>query len=73
VENAQDRRRIAPIRVLLADDQPLYLETLELLLAIEDDIEIVSYLSKAAHGSAIIAELTRHAPAPPPLSERTAA
>ena len=142
MENAQDRRRISPIRVLLADDQPLYLETLELLLALEDDIEIVgraadgleavelaqslrpdvvlmdvhmprcdgveavrrlrvdlpalpivmlssssaaedlerahvagaaSYLSKAAHGSAIVAELTRHAPAPPPLSERTAA
>jgi DNA-binding NarL/FixJ family response regulator len=47
VENAKDRRRIAPIRVLLADDQPLYLETLELLLGVEDRIEIVG---RAADG-----------------------
>jgi DNA-binding NarL/FixJ family response regulator len=47
VENAKDRRRIAPIRVLLADDQPLYLETLELLLGVQDRIEIVG---RAADG-----------------------
>jgi DNA-binding NarL/FixJ family response regulator len=47
VENAKERRRIAPIRVLVADDQPLYLETLELLLGVEDRIEIVG---RAADG-----------------------
>jgi DNA-binding NarL/FixJ family response regulator len=142
LENANNSRRIAPIRVLLADDQPLFLETLELLLESEDLIEVVgraadgveavdlalslrpdvvlmdvhmprcdgveavrrlrvdlpalpivmlssssaaedlerahvagatSYLSKAADGRQIAAELVRHAPAPPPLRTRTAA
>lgn len=142
METAKDRRRIAPIRVLVADDQPLYLETLELLLGIEDRIEIVgraadgleavdlalslhpdvvlmdvhmprcdgveavrrlrvdrpalpivmlssstaaedleraraagasSYLTKDSDGAKIVAELARHAPAPAPLTSRTAA
>ena len=47
MDNTQDRRWIAPIRVLLADDQPLYLETLELLLEAEGRIEIVG---RAADG-----------------------
>jgi DNA-binding NarL/FixJ family response regulator len=47
VESSEDRRPIAPIRVLVADDQPLYLETLELLLGIEGRIEIVG---RAADG-----------------------
>lgn len=41
MENNKDRRRITPIRVLLADDQPLYLDTLQLLLETEDWIEVV--------------------------------
>ena len=41
MENSKDSCRIAPIRVLLADDQPLYLDTLELLLCSEGWIEVV--------------------------------
>lgn len=142
MENAKKSRRTAPIRVLLADDQPLFLETLEFLLGAEGRIEIVgraadgveavelalslqpdvvlmdvhmprcdgveavrrlrvdrpalpivmlssssapedlerahsagatAYLSKAADGRQIAAELARHAPQRPRLSTRTAA
>jgi DNA-binding NarL/FixJ family response regulator len=41
VPNAQDSRRIRPVRVLLADDHPLYAETLALMLGSDDRIEVV--------------------------------
>jgi DNA-binding NarL/FixJ family response regulator len=47
MSHAQDRRRIAPIRVLLADDHPLYAETLALVLGSDDRIEVVG---RAADG-----------------------
>ncbi|MDX6398763.1 MAG: hypothetical protein QOJ43_2171 [Gaiellaceae bacterium] len=39
--HAWDRRRIRPVRVLIADDHPLYAETLELVFASDDRIEVV--------------------------------
>ena len=50
--NLRDRRRTKPVRVLLADDHELYAETLELLLALDDRIEVVG---RAASGAQAIA------------------
>ena len=52
VPNSQDRRRTTNVRVLLADDHELYAETVELLLALDDRIEIVG---RAASGAQAIA------------------
>lgn len=43
MSNARDRRRIRPVRVLIADDHPLYAETLELVFASDDRIEVVGH------------------------------
>jgi DNA-binding NarL/FixJ family response regulator len=43
VGNAQDSRRTVPIRVLLADDHRLYLETLDLILGLDDRVAIVGH------------------------------
>ena len=50
--NSEDRRRTRLVRVLLADDHALYAETLELLLAFDDRIEVVG---RAASGAEAIA------------------
>jgi DNA-binding NarL/FixJ family response regulator len=47
VPNDRDRRRTRPIRVLLADDHPLFVETLTLVLGSDDRIEVVG---RAADG-----------------------
>jgi DNA-binding NarL/FixJ family response regulator len=52
VPNSQDRRRTPSVRVLLADDHPLYAETLEMLLSLDDRIEVVG---RAASGAEAIA------------------
>ena len=48
----RDRHRTKPVRVLLADDHELYAETLELLLALDDRVEVVG---RAASGAQAIA------------------
>ena len=48
----RDPHRTKPVRVLLADDHELYAETLELLLALDDRIEVVG---RAASGAQAIA------------------
>ena len=52
VPNPQDRCRTSLVRVLLADDHALYTETLEVLLALDDRIEVVG---RAASGAQAIA------------------
>ena len=48
MENSWNRRRTAPIRVLLADDHPTFLDALELLLGLDGDVEVVG---RAADGA----------------------
>ena len=50
--NIPDPDRAKPVRVLLADDHELYTETLELLLALDDRVEVVG---RAASGAQAIA------------------
>jgi DNA-binding NarL/FixJ family response regulator len=52
VPNRRDRHRTKPVRILLADDHELYAETLELLLALDDRVEVVG---RAASGAQAIA------------------
>ena len=47
MHNARDRRRIRPIRVLLADDHPIYAEAIALVLGCDDRIKVVG---RAADG-----------------------
>ena len=51
--NSQDSRRTRPVRVLLADDHELYAETLELLLALDDRIEVVGRAGSGAQAIAL--------------------
>jgi DNA-binding NarL/FixJ family response regulator len=53
VPNFRDSRRTNPVRVLLADDHQLYAETLELLLALDDRIEVVGRASSGAQAIAL--------------------
>lgn len=53
VPNSQDRRRTKLVRVLLADDHALYAETLELLLALDDRIEVVGRAGSGAQAIAL--------------------
>jgi DNA-binding NarL/FixJ family response regulator len=48
MEPSRDRRRVTPLRVLLADDHALFLDALELLLGLEGDIEVIG---RAADGA----------------------
>lgn len=51
--NLRDSRWTRPVRVLLADDHQLYAETLELLLALDDRIEVVGRASSGAQAIAL--------------------
>jgi DNA-binding NarL/FixJ family response regulator len=52
VPTLRDPHGLKPVRVLLADDHELYAETLELLLALDDRVEVVG---RAASGAQAIA------------------
>lgn len=53
----QDRAATEIVRVLVADDHPLYAETLELLLALDDRIEVVARAGSGAGAVALAAAL----------------
>ena len=53
--NRRDRQPTKPVRVLLVDDHELYSETLELLLALDDRIEVVGRAASGAQAIALAA------------------
>jgi DNA-binding NarL/FixJ family response regulator len=57
VPNAQDSRQI---RVLIADDHPLYIETLALVLAADDRIEVVGCAADGAQALELAFQLRPH-------------
>jgi DNA-binding NarL/FixJ family response regulator len=57
VSNAQDSRQI---RVLLAEDHPLYAETLALVLGFDDRIEVVGQAADGAEAVELALELRPH-------------
>jgi DNA-binding NarL/FixJ family response regulator len=58
VPTTQDRRRIRPIRVLLADDHPIYAEALALVLGCDDEVEVVARAADGVEAVELASELS---------------